>query len=288
MVGSAQTTAQLALSHSHFPPPRQPTQKELMLQGQFFRPIDKELLLERERCNAACWRFNNSTNPNNGVSATERSRLFREILVPTEPVNLSPTSPVSRVGRVGEEVIVEAPFTCDYGYNITIAPNVFIGRNCTFLDCASIKIGKNTYIGPNVSIFTAELDQNPSGRMGGKSLQKATPVIIEEDVWIDGNVTILPGVRVGKGSTVSAGTVVHRVMPTRHPPCAVLYLADVPFTGCTQLHRLGSPQRNLWRYPRRSAECVAELLRGDGPLMASPVFLGYFLLILSASHLDLL
>lgn len=219
--GSAQTTNQLALSRSHFPPPRQQTQKELMLQGQFFRPLDKELLLERERCNAACWRFNNSTNPNNGVSATERSRLFKEILVPTEPVNLSPTSPVSRMGRVGEEVIVEAPFTCDYGYNLAIASNVFIGRNCTFLDCASIKIGKNTYIGPNVSIFTAELDQNPSCRMGGKSLQKATPVIIEEDVWIGGNVTILPGRRVGKGSTVSAGAVVNKVRPARHPPHTV-------------------------------------------------------------------
>lgn len=223
-VSSAQTTAQLALSHSHFPPPRQQTQKELMLQGQFFRPLDQELVLERERCSAACWRFNNSTNPNNGVSAMERSRLFKEILAPTEPVKLSPThtSPVSRMGRVGEEVVVEAPFTCDYGYNISLASNVFIGRNCTFLDCASIKIGKNTHIGPNVSIFTAELDQNPSGRMGGKSLQKATPVIIEEDVCIGGNVTIMPGVRVGKGSTVSAGTVVHRViLPTRHLPRAV-------------------------------------------------------------------
>lgn len=215
-VSSVQTTAQLALSHSHFPPPaRQPTQKELMLQGQFFLPRDKELLLERERCNAACWRFNNSANPNNGVSAVERDRLFREIVVPTDPVNLSPTqmSPVSRMGRVGHDVVVEAPFTCDYGYNITIQSNVFIGRNCTFLDSASIKIGKNSYIGPNVSIFTAELDQNPSGRDGANSPQKGNRVIIEDDVWIDGNVTIRAGVRVGKGSTVSAGTVVHKDVP---------------------------------------------------------------------------
>ena len=57
--------------------------------------------------------------------------------------------------------------------------------------------------------------------------------IIEEDVWIDGNVTIMPGVRVGRGSTVSAGTVVHKVITNPPPfvPCHALLtclLQDVP------------------------------------------------------------
>ncbi|ORY59564.1 uncharacterized protein BCR38DRAFT_59325 [Pseudomassariella vexata] len=210
---SAQVAAQLALSHSHFPPARQPTQKELMLQGQMYRSFDKELVLERERCSGACWRFNNSTNPNTGVSSAERGRLFREILMPKDPINLSPSqqSPVSNIGRIGGECVVESPFTCDYGYNITIGQNVFIGRNCTIVDPCPIKIGNNVYIGPNVSLFAATLQTDPSKRMGSKSLQMGSTIFIDDDAWIGGGVIILPGRRVGKGATVAAGSIVTRV-----------------------------------------------------------------------------
>lgn len=211
---NAQVAAQLALSHSHFPPAnRVLTQKELMLRGEPYKPFDKELVLERERCSAACWRFNNSTNPNNGVSAPERARLFREILTPKDPIHLSPTqtSPVTNQGRVGAECVVEAPFTCDYGYNITIGDNTFIGRNCTVLDACPVTIGKNVYIGPNVSLFAATLSTDPGQRGGSKSSQYGKKIIIEDDVWIGGNVTILPGRKIGKGSTVAAGSVVTRV-----------------------------------------------------------------------------
>ncbi|KAI0134285.1 trimeric LpxA-like protein [Xylariales sp. AK1849] len=209
---NAQVAAQLALSQSHFVN-RGPTQKELMLQGQMYKPFDKELVLERERCSAACWRFNNSTNPNNGVSAAERARLFREILMPKEPINLSLSqqSTVSNVGRVGAECVVEAPFTCDYGYNITIGHNAFIGRNCTIIDSCSIKIGNNVYIGPNVSLFAATLQTDPSKRQGSKSSQVGRPIVVADDAWIGGGAIILPGRRVGIGSTVAAGSVVTSV-----------------------------------------------------------------------------
>ncbi|KAI5927390.1 hypothetical protein F4810DRAFT_364333 [Camillea tinctor] len=208
-----QVAAQLALSHPQFPTSRQRTQKEEMLLGRQYYPFDPELVLERQRCSAACWRFNNSTNPNTGVSAGERSRLFREILNPKEPINISPqlASPVTNVGRVGQEVVVEAPFTCDYGYNITIGNNVFIGRNCTIIDPMEISIGDNCYIGPNVSIFGASLDTDPKKRMGSKSAQFGYKVIIDEDVWIGGGVIVLPGRRIKKGATVAAGSVVTKV-----------------------------------------------------------------------------
>lgn len=213
---NAQAAAQLALSHNHFTGAnRSPTQKELMLRGDSYKPFDKELVLERERCSAACWRFNNSTNPNNGVSATERARLFREVLMPRDPVHLptTQTSPITNQGRVGAECVVEAPFTCDYGYNITIGDNVFIGRNCTVLDARSVTIGKNVYIGPNVSLFTATLSTDPGQRGGSKSSQYGKPIVIEDDAWIGGGAIILPGRRIGKGSTVAAGSVVTMDVP---------------------------------------------------------------------------
>ncbi|KAI8948329.1 hypothetical protein F4801DRAFT_464499 [Xylaria longipes] len=210
-----QIAAQLALSHTQYPPnnnkPR--TQKEEMLLGREYYPFDPELVLERQRCSAACWRFNNSTNPNTGVSATERSRLFREILNPREPINLSPqlVSTTTRAGRVGQEVVVEAPFTCDYGYNITIGNNVMIGRNCTILDPVEINIGDNVIISPNVTLLGATTFTDPKKRMGSKSPQIGGYIIIDEDVFIGAGAIIQHGIRIGRGASISAGAVVVKV-----------------------------------------------------------------------------
>lgn len=204
-----QVAAQLALGIASA---RQRTQKEEMLAGRHYFPFDKELVLERERCNGACWRFNSSTNPNNGVSPEERARLFRDILQPREHV-ISPTqmSPVTPVGRVGDNVVVEAPFNCDYGYNISIGQDVAIGKNCTILDTCEVKIGDRCNIGPNVNIYTATLPVDPKRRLGSRGPNLGKKITIEADSWIGGGVTILPGRTIGKGSTVGAGSIVTRV-----------------------------------------------------------------------------
>lgn len=208
-----QVAAQLALSNLASTS-RQRTQKEEMLAGRHYFPFDKELVLERERCNGACWRFNSSTNPNNGVSPEERARLFRDILQPREHV-ISPTqaSPVTPVGRVGDNVVVEAPFNCDYGYNISIGQDVAIGKNCTILDTCEVKIGDRCNIGPNVNIYTATLPVDPKRRLGSRGPNLGRKITIDPDCWIGGGVTILPGRTIGKGSTVGAGSIVTRDVP---------------------------------------------------------------------------
>lgn len=210
---SAQVAAQLALAHTPYPSSRQRTQKEEMLAGRHFYPFDKGLVLERERCNAACWRFNNSMNPATGVSALERARLFREILQPRDAIQVSPgvTSPVSTMGRLGDNVVVEAPFTCDYGYNVSIGQNVVIGRNCTIQDTCEVKIGDNSLIGPNVGIYTTSVSLDPKRRMGSTGPQIGKPITIEADCFIGAGAMILPGRTIGKGSTVGAGAIVTKV-----------------------------------------------------------------------------
>ncbi|KAI2640103.1 hypothetical protein GGS21DRAFT_537830 [Xylaria nigripes] len=211
-----QMAAKLALSHTPYTNNSKPrTQKEEMLRGREYNPFDTELVRERQRCSAACWRFNNSTNPNMGVSSTERSRLFREILNPPELVNISPLtgSSTTRIGCVGQEVVVEAPFTCDYGYNITIGNNVLIGRNCTILDPMEISIGDNCFIGPNVTLLGATPLIDPKKRMGSKSPQIGGYITIHEDVCIGAGAIIQHGIQIGRGASISPGAVVVKDVP---------------------------------------------------------------------------
>lgn len=194
------------------------TQKEEMLAGRAYLPFDKELVLERERCSAACWRFNNSNDPTNRVSPGERSRLFRAILLPPDPITApSEASALTPISRVGDEIIVEAPFNCDYGYKITIGQDVVIGKNCTILDCGGVLIGDRCNIGPNVNIYTTTLPVEPGKRAGSLGSVKGQKIIIGSDCWIGGGVTILPGKTIGKGSVVGAGSVVTKVCSLADP-----------------------------------------------------------------------
>jgi len=108
------------------------------------------------------------------------------------------------LGTVGENAIVRAPLFVDYGYNTHIGNNCFINYNCVILDEGKVEIGGRTWIGPGVHIYAVEHKISPNER----DVIRGVPVIIEEDVWIGGHVTILPGVRVGRGSLIGAGSVV--------------------------------------------------------------------------------
>ncbi|KAI9805563.1 MAG: hypothetical protein M1825_000814 [Sarcosagium campestre] len=210
----AQAQAQLALQHQASVRSRHRSERDKMLSGELYFPNAPELVYERDRCKAALWRFNNSMNPNLGISREERSRLFGDVVQPRDgPSAPSGAMSPSPMGRVGENVIVEAPFNCDYGYNITIGADVLIGTNCTIMDTCSVTIGPRTVIGPNVSILTATMPIDPRRRKGSQGPSLGRSIIIEEDCWIGAGVIILPGRKVGKSSTVGAGSVVTRDVP---------------------------------------------------------------------------
>jgi len=88
--------------------------------------------------------------------------------------------------------------------------NIFIGHNCVInkkvlLDGrgGQIKIGNNVDIGQETNIWTLEHDVNDEYH---KSI--GADVIIEDYVWIASRVTILPGVKIGKGAVIACGAVV--------------------------------------------------------------------------------
>lgn len=108
-------------------------------------------------------------------------------------------------GKVGENSFVGNNFHCDFGRNIRVGNNFHADYNCTMLDIGGITIGDNCLIGPDVGLYTAGHQLEPEGRTDEGY---AAPIEIEDDVWIGGHCTILPGVTIGHGSVIAAGSVV--------------------------------------------------------------------------------
>lgn len=101
------------------------------------------------------------------------------------------------------------PFYTDCGKNITLGKNVFINACCRFQDQGGITIGDNSLIGHNVTIATLNHDFNPKNRAS----LNPKPVIIGNNVWVGSDSTILPGVSIGDGAIVGAGSVVTKDIP---------------------------------------------------------------------------
>ncbi|MEL6704351.1 MAG: DapH/DapD/GlmU-related protein, partial [Bacteroidota bacterium] len=112
----------------------------------------------------------------------------------------------------GEDIRVEPPLAVAFGRHITTGERVQIGPGCRLLDFAPIVIGDQTVLGCEVLIQTQMLPMNPAQR--AERMAKAAPVEIGEDCWIGDRVTIYPGVRIGDGTTVAAGSVVTSNLPT--------------------------------------------------------------------------
>ena len=112
--------------------------------------------------------------------------------------------------KVDDGFLLIPPFYTTGGADMRIGRNVFINQNCTFYDLGGLDIGDDVLIGPNVSIITSGHPVQPTGRHG---VTIAKPIVIERNVWIAANATIIGGVTVGENSVVAAGSVVTRNVP---------------------------------------------------------------------------
>lgn len=114
----------------------------------------------------------------------------------------------------------------DDSKNIHIGKGVSLGSGITmFATRAKIYIGDKTFTGPNVTIMTGDHPFDIKGVFIADNMKNnlsasgydITPydrdVIIDEDVWIGCNVTILKGVHIGRGSIIAAGSVVTKSFP---------------------------------------------------------------------------
>ena len=115
------------------------------------------------------------------------------------------------LGRpVPETVTILPPFYSDHGLRIDLGERVFVNQGCWFLDLGGISIGDRTMIGPGVTLSTAG---HPVELAERYDFLTHAPITIESDVWIGAGATVTPGVRIGRGSVVGAGTVVASDVP---------------------------------------------------------------------------
>lgn len=128
------------------------------------------------------------------------------------------------IGKCGENIWIETPFHCDYGWNIEVGENFFANYNLTILDVGKVVIGKNAQIAPNVSIYTAGHPVHPDSRNTG--YEYGIGVTIGDNVWLGGNTVINPGVTIGNNVVIGAGSVVTKDLPDDviavGNPCRVL------------------------------------------------------------------
>ncbi len=178
------------------------SEREKMLAGELYDPLDAELIAGRERARDLC----QALNATREVDEATRRRILRELFA-----------------KGGESVWMQPPFFCDYGSNIELGERVFFNFNCVVLDVCPIRIGSYTLFGPAVQIYTPMHPFNAELR---RKQEFGKPVEIGSDVWVGGGAIILPGVKIGSRTVIGAGSVVTRDVPdgvfAAGNPCRVI------------------------------------------------------------------
>ncbi len=177
-------------------------EREKMLVGDLYNPMDAELVAARERARDLCHALNRTRD----AEHEERRRILRELF-----------------SAGGDTVWMQPPFFCDYGSNIELGERVFFNFNCVVLDVCLVRVGSFALFGPAVQIYTPMHPLNAELR---RRQEYGKPVEIGSDVWVGGGAIILPGVRIGSRAIIGAGSVVTRDVPegvfAAGNPCRVI------------------------------------------------------------------
>lgn len=110
---------------------------------------------------------------------------------------------------VDESFALFPPFTTDCGKNTTFGKNVFVNSGCRFQDQGGLTIGDNCLIGHNVVMATLNHELDPANRAN----ITPAPIVLERNVWVGANATILAGVTIGENAVIAAGAVVTKDVP---------------------------------------------------------------------------
>ena len=187
-------------------------EEEKINAGILFSPADPELKAMKLKAH----RLNQDYNRLYEDETAAREQILREL-----------------VGKLGAGVFIQGPVTFHYGCHTEIGDGCFINFNFTVQDDAKVTVGERCNFGPNVTIVTPMHPMIAAERRAvlgpdGKPARLcwAKPVHIGNDCWFGANVVVCPGVSVGDGCVIGAGSVVTRDIPANSfaagNPCRVI------------------------------------------------------------------
>jgi maltose O-acetyltransferase len=90
--------------------------------------------------------------------------------------------------------------------DLTIGPGSFVNSDCLFVVRAPVTIGSNVALGNRVTLTTTTHEIGTSAKRAGRLIGK--PIVVEDGCWLGTGVTVLPGVRIGRGCVIAAGALV--------------------------------------------------------------------------------
>jgi maltose O-acetyltransferase len=164
--------------------------RERMLAGELYIADDPELALDSLRAQ----RLTHQINTMDPTDHQRRRELLTELL-----------------GAFGEGSEIRPPLQCDYGYQTFVGARCFANWGLISLDVATVTIGDDVQVGPNVQLLTATHPLEPGPRRD--KWEAAEPIVIGDNVWLGGGVIVCPGVTIGADTVVGAGSVVVRDLP---------------------------------------------------------------------------
>ena len=167
------------------------TEREKMLEGMWYDAnFDQELIAERLQAEQLCYDFNQAR-----PGSKEQANALQALLG----------------GKIPEGLSVLAPVYFDYGTNTCFGEGTFVNHGCYFMDGAKISIGSHVFIGPFCGFYTATHPLSYAERNQG--LERALPITIGDNCWFGANVSVMPGVTIGSGCVIAAGSVVTQDLP---------------------------------------------------------------------------
>lgn len=174
---------------------------EYMSTGKPYNDLDPLLIATRNKATSLTNEINNT------VDSKKKDTLIRHLF-----------------GSVGKSPDINPNFRCEFGRNINIGDYFYANYDCVILDGAKVTIGNRVLFAPKVGLYTSNHLIDATERELGGCIAK--PIIIGDRCWLGANVSVLPGVNIGEGTIIGAGSVVTRDIPSgvvaAGNPCKVL------------------------------------------------------------------
>ena len=143
------------------------------------------------------------------VDEMMRSRKLCAIANAKMPVDMSYIADLEELfGRKLDDVRILTPFICDFGNRVKLGKGVFINHSAVLSASGGIEFEDGVAIAPCFRVATINHDFN-----NRHTIYTYGKVTIKKNAWIGMNVTVCPGVTIGKYAVVAAGAVVTKDVP---------------------------------------------------------------------------